>query len=478
MFSKIYLPVKIRTLLYTSILLFSCYSCKKTNSNVPASTSNIKDRSPQYTGVNLATSTGFSNRLFPGIYITLEKASELKLQVNQRSLIDADYRFWDPSKCYLDFNKDGRLDMFAFLTNFKDAPFGSANGKILLVDDIFGVTPKYKLTDANRRFMPRLKTGDFNNDGNLEVLFSVEEDHSLLNGTHGAPATFQLASVSKNGDIAYKQIGESVSIHGQSFGDVDKDGDLDILVWRLAYTNPTNQDLGSLPILYLNDGSNNFTQSNSFTQFSGLSTILPMQSNGKRKSYPATAVELFDVDGDGNLDILTSYTHNQESIWDWEFRHISTRVYWGNGTGIFDFVNRYTDLSVDYLAGLNVSTSINVNPLGFSFLDFDKDGDLDVITSATPDYGGFIIQLCENLGGRVFRDVTKVRFDIFSSIFPRNSQVLGTFPNFYEVRLYDKDSDGDFDIVPDYVATWGIWNFSLSQNLYWENNAGYFKLIK
>lgn len=456
------------------MLLIAC--SKDSNQQAPTRASNIIDKSPKFSSVNTLTSTASANRIFPGFYITLERASQGKLQINERTLFDADFRFWDASKCYLDYNGDGHLDLFALLTNFKDAPFGSNFGKIVLVDDFLGSSPKFKVIDANRKFSPRLKVIDLNKDGIYEVLFSAEEDHMLINGTNGTPAPFQIATIAKTGDISYKQVGESVSIHGQTYGDVDNDGDIDILVWRNAYTNPNNEDLGSLPILYLNDGSNNFTKTNSFSQFVGLSNILPLQPNGKRKNYASTAVELFDLDADGSLDILASYSHNQTTFPSWEYGHTSTRIYWGNGTGFFDVENRYTDLPVDYLVGLGISSNTNVTPLGFAFIDFDKDGDIDVLTTSTPNYGGYVIQLCENTGNRQFRDVTKQKFDFYSSIFPRNSQVAGTFPNFYELRIYDKDGDGDFDLVPDQVATWDIWQFTIAQNLYWENNGNSFKL--
>jgi hypothetical protein len=474
---KLHILRRVFLTIFIGFIFAACSKMEKP-SIVPPTTSipsNIVNKSPKYSGINSTTSSSFANQIFPGFYITVEKASKYKFQINEISPISADYRFWDPSKCYLDYNLDGKLDMMAFLTNFKDAPFASNFGKILLVDDFLGAAPKLKVVDANRKFMPRLKTIDLNNDGVFEVLFSAEEDHMLVNGTYGSPTSFQLATINNKGDITYKQIGEPVSIHGQSLGDVDKDGDLDILVWRSAYTNPNNEDLGSMPILYLNDGSNNFLKTDSFSQFKGLDKILPVQPNGKRKNYAASTVELFDVDGDGNLDILASYTHNQ-IVPTWEYNHISTRVYWGNGSGTFDFENRFSDLPLEYLQGLGIANNINVSPLGFSFVDFDKDGDIDILTVSTPNYGGYIIQLCENLGNRMFRDVTKEKFDTYNSIFPRNSQVRGTFPNFYELRIYDIDDDGDFDLVPNHVATWDIWEFSISQNLYWENTGNGFKI--
>lgn len=440
--------------------------------------SNIINKGPSYSTINAYTTNAIANKVFPGIYYTIDRASIQKLQINERYLFDADYRFWDPSKCYLDYNQDGFLDMFAFLTNFKDAPYGSNFGKYILVDDVFGPAPKIQQFEGNRRFMPRLKTMDLNKDGVYEVLFSAEDDHLLLNGTYGKPSPIQFAQISKRGDITFKEIGETVSIHGQGFGDIDNDGDIDIIVWRNAYTNINNEDLGSLPILYLNNGNNDFTKANSFKQFIGLENLIPMMPYGKRKNYSAIAVDLFDIDGDGNLDIIASSTHTQRAFQEWEYNHASTRVYWGSGNGFFDFEKKYTDLPIDYLNGLSIPGNVTVSPLGFSYFDYDKDGDFDIVTSSTPDYGGFIIQLCENQGNRKFTDVTKQKINIYSNIFTRNTQVPGSFPNFYELRIHDKDGDGDFDLVPDHVAIWDFWEFKISQDLYWENIGGTFTLKK
>jgi hypothetical protein len=437
---------------------------------------NIIDKSPSYTYPNSSTTNVYTDKFFPGYYLTLEKIGDKKYNVNPYNLLSADYRLWDPSKCYLDYNNDGRLDMFAFLTNFKDSPYASKNGKFLLVNDVLGDNPLKTYSDANVKFLPRLRTIDINKDGRMEVLFSSEEDHQLSDGSYGTPSAFQIISIDLSGNISIQKIGESVSIHGQAFGDIDSDGDIDIITWRNAYTNPTNIDLGSMPILYLNSGTGTFTQVDSFNYFKGLSQLLPVQSNGKRKNYSATAIELFDLDADGNLDLLVSLTHNQKNLPPSEYNHTSTRVYWGQGNGYFDFVNHFTDLPVDYLSNLNIDPNIYLTQLGFSFLDYDKDGDIDVITSSTPFYGGFIIQLCENKGSRKFQDVTKSKINSYHSMYPRGTQVPGTFPNFYGIRVYDKDNDGDYDLVPDHVAIWDIWSFPISQNLYWENQNGNFVL--
>jgi hypothetical protein len=110
--------------------------------------------------------------------------------------------------------------------------------------------------------------------------------------------------------------------------------------------------------------------------------------------------------------------------------------------------------------------------LGIGIFDYDNDGDFDIVSSVTPNYGGYLLQLYEQTNTREFLDVTSSKFDVFTESFPRNQGTDGDFPNFYYPRFYDKDNDGDFDIVPDGLATWGQHQYV--NNLYWENIGGQF----
>lgn len=433
-------------------------------------------RSPNYSLINQTTANATQDKLFPGIYITLERASQLNLNINQFNLINADYRFWDGNKAYIDYDNDGFLDMLALLVNFKDSPWGSNYGKYLLVNNVFSFSPEYFISDANYRFGSKMRSIDLNNDGQYEIIMGAEEDHELSDGSHASPKKSQIISISTSGDLSIAEFGEQISNHGQSFGDIDNDGDIDIISWRNSYTDISGVDVTPMPILYLNDGNNIFNQVNSFDHFKGLNNLLSF-NGGNRKSYYGTSVELFDVDSDGALDIIFSYSHNSipESWW---YGHLSTRIYWGDGSAHFDFENNFTDLPINYLNELNINPNVGISSLGFAFFDYDLDGKTDVFTISTPNYGGFILQLCKNLGDRKFEDVTSTTFDEYYSIFPRNTQQQNKFPNFYELRIYDKDGDGDFDLVPDKVAIWGLWEFPITQDLYWENISGTFKINK
>ncbi|MFM6938983.1 MAG: VCBS repeat-containing protein, partial [Aquirufa sp.] len=424
-------------------------------------------------GVNLTTRFAQNQKVFPGQYLTSPVAQKMGIQIGQYP--DAHiYNYWDPSKAYLDFNQDGRLDMFAFLTHSGPNVFGDAPGKVFLINDVWGPKPIITQHDCPTRFMPRLSTVDVDNDGRMEILFTSEDDHMLSNGTYGLPSQTKYAVISKEGNVTYKPFGEAISIHGQSFGDIDQDGDVDIVNWRNSLTNAVGKSYPSMPIFYLNDGKGNFETADVFQYIKGLDQIIKDLGYATR-SYGAQAIELFDVDGDNILDLLVSADHRIKVYEDWNYGHNTTRIYWGLGKGKFDFLNNYTDLPNNYTDDYNNASGGGTEPLGFSFLDFDKDGDIDIVSTITPDYGGYFLQLHENKGGKKFVDVTKERITGYFDRYDRRGNIpAGSFTNFYNIRFNDKDGDGDLDIVPDAVAIWGLWTTPLATNLYWENQGGKF----
>ena len=424
-------------------------------------------------GVNLTTKFAQNQRVFPGQYLTTPVAQKMGLQIGQYPDPNM-YNYWDPSKAYLDFNQDGRLDMFAFLTHSGTNNYGNLPGKVFLISDVWGPKPVITQHECSTRFMPRLSTIDVDNDGQMEVLFTSEDDHLLQNGTFGAPVQTKYAKISKEGAITYISFGEKVSIHGQTFGDIDNDGDVDVFNWRNPLGPLNEKKLPNMPIIYLNDGKGNFSNADNYQLIKGLDQIVKDLGYGYR-SYGTIAIELFDIDGDGNLDLLVGADHRIKTFPDWGYGHNTTRLYWGVGKGYFDFINSYTDLPNNYTDNYNSPTGGGMEPLGFSFFDYDQDGDIDILSTITPDYGGYVLQLHENKGGKKFVDVTKEKISGYIDRYVRNANApAGSFTNFYNIRFFDKDGDGDLDIVPDAVAIWGLWTTPLATNLYWENQGGKF----
>ena len=116
--------------------------------------------------------------------------------------------------------------------------------------------------------------------------------------------------------------------------------------------------------------------------------------------------------------------------------------------------------------------------IGFNFIDFNNDSKVDIVTSITPNYHGYMIQLHQNMGNNTFKDVTVDLVSNYNGILGGldKNGVDGDFPHFYAIRPYDYDGDGDLDLVPHKVACWNAYKYS--KNVYWEFNGGKFLLRK
>ncbi|MGE3880373.1 MAG: FG-GAP repeat domain-containing protein [Planctomycetota bacterium] len=128
-----------------------------------------------------------------------------------------------------------------------------------------------------------------------------------------------------------------------SLGDVDGDGDLDMIGTRSV--------LGP-PLLVLNDGRGYFAYATP--------THLPPDSVG------GTAIEFLDLDSDGDLDVVSSIP---PLPWNFFGRH---EVLLNDGSGHFT-----RDLSRRILA-----ESPNGRVYDFDGADFDHDGDIDLVESS------------------------------------------------------------------------------------------------
>ena len=170
-------------------------------------------------------------------------------------------------------------------------------------------------------------------------------------------------------------------------GDVDGDGDLDIF---FGNDNSPNQ-------LLLNDGRGRFTDATA----GRFVNVSPNASH---------SVNLGDIDGDGDLDILVG---NDD--------YLSNRVYLNNGLGSF------TDVTATALPPNAEFTQNQV------VADFDQDGDLDWFTIDSPGCHFYL-----NNGAGVFTDQSAIFLhNIPANIGERYQMASGA----------DIDNDGDTDVL-------------------------------
>lgn len=169
-------------------------------------------------------------------------------------------------------------------------------------------------------------------------------------------------------------------------GDVDGDGDLDLLTGNVT---------GNTVSLLRNAGNGTFGAATSITVGTG-----------------PTDLALADVDGDGDLDLLASnYTDNT----------VSVRV--NNGTGTFSGTQ-------------NVAMPANTGPDQLALGDVDGDGDLDLLVGTSLNLT-YAVTLRLNGG-----DATGSNTGIFSG-----GQSITVSGEAHGVALADVDGDGDLDVL-------------------------------
>jgi hypothetical protein len=319
------------------------------------------------------------------------------------------------ARAYGDFDKDGDMDIIAVASNSNgttgvDVEYFKNNTFQFNKDQTVFAAGAPKMLNGKKVIV-----GDFDKNGWLDVLivgtgfdripYSGEKVKILLN---------------TNGTFTTKELNLNSEYYGSiTAGDVDNDGDLDLFI-------TTNQSISKFMI---NDGKANFTYD--------------------KDLYPNTlynkgffASELYDMDNDGFLDLVTAgHEHNGAA----------STVFFGNASGTYLTTKMATLTAV---ADFGIIVDID-------FIDYDKDGKKDILITRTGDgkekqgyYVGYYLQLLKN-NGNSFTDVTKIAL-------LNNSSISAKWINW--IRILDIDNDGDLDITTD----------DKMYKLVWTNNNGIF----
>jgi hypothetical protein len=299
---------------------------------------------------------------------------------------------WGAGCCFLDYDRDGQLDLFvANYVNFDPAhapkpgqaaycmyndipvpcgPLGFAGGTNILyhnrgngtfadVSEESGIArPRgpSSMVFVGKNWQPSGSYGmgaaaaDFDNDGWPDIYVACDSAPSLLY-RNNHDRTFREIAVSAG--CALDENGVSLSGMGVAVGDFDADGWLDI-----ARTNFSEQ----VTTLYRNYGNGGFEDA---SIRAGL---------GVNRKYLGFGVGFFDFDNDGWKDLFLANGHVYSQIADRKL-HLSYKepkvLYRNLGNG------RFADFSA------KAGPAIRAENLGrgCAFGDFDNDGDVDVIVN-------------------------------------------------------------------------------------------------
>ncbi|MCA8952736.1 MAG: VCBS repeat-containing protein, partial [Planctomycetes bacterium] len=276
-----------------------------------------------------------------------------------------------------DVDTDGDLDLIVPASGLP-----SAQNRLYLNDGAGGfsdVTASHVPLAFERTMCGAL--GDVDGDGDLDFVAgnSGQQNRLYLNDGTGVFADH----------TASRFPADSAATNCVAFGDVDGDGDLDVVFGNSGQANR----------LYANDGSGNFVDVSAGRLPAG--------------AFVATAVVFADVDRDGDLDLVFAAVGQN-------------RLHLNDGSGTF------SDATATRMPAVS-DTSASV-----AAADFDEDGDLDLLIANTENtFSGVLGQqnrLLLNDGLGTFTDATSLRLPV------DQQQSIA-------LAVGDVDSDGDLDVV-------------------------------
>ena len=281
---------------------------------------------------------------------------------------------WNTGCCFVDYNRDGLLDLF--VANYVDldlattpaagsGPFCQWKGIPVMCGPRglpAGINILYRnngdgtftdVSEASGVSRPRghygftALTGDFNNDGWPDIYVACDSTPSIL-FRNNHDGTFTDKAVEAG--CAFNDDGKEQAGMGAAAGDYDCDGMLDIFKTNFSDDTAT---------LYRNEGDGTFRDA---TFESGL---------GKNTQYLGWGCGFVDVDNDGWLDIFQAnghvYPELERAGADVPFRE-KKLLYRNLRNGRFE--------DVSSRAGSDVSARHSSR--GVAFGDFDNDGDVDI----------------------------------------------------------------------------------------------------
>ncbi|MEM7156171.1 MAG: CRTAC1 family protein [Myxococcota bacterium] len=334
-----------------------------------------------------------------------------------------------PGVALLDYDGDGDLDMY-----ISNGP-GAANSlyKNLLEQtgtvefhDV-GVASGSDLTDQDS---DGVCYGDIDNDGDPDLLVLGAEEPNRLLENQGDGTFADITGLSEIG-------GGNMMGTSCSFGDVDGDGLLDVVVAN-AYTDFTQQ----APIfvepyagnqhnqLFMNEGDGVFTD---VSAVSGIQETTGFSPPADGEATITWAIALVDIDQDGDLDLVQA--DDQAAVAP-EFAGGVDRglihIFDNDGTG------QFTDITLD------TQTNLQGQWMSLSFGDLDCNGEIDIFGSNIGDYMPIPIMPFYSLGDSASRWLLQQPDGTFSD--PGvGSTVASVFG--WGSQIYDYDNDGDDDII-------------------------------
>jgi hypothetical protein len=289
-------------------------------------------------------------------------------------------RRWNTGCAFLDYDRDGWLDLF--IANYIDfdpktvpvpegglclykglqvacGPPGLQGGKNILFhnnrDGTFtDVSEKAGIWNTPGTYGLGVLVSDFDNDGWPDIYVANDSSSAALYHNNG-DGTFREIAIEAG--VAFSADGKTQAGMGVAAADYNGDERFDIVKTNFA---------GDTPSLYRNLGHNFFEE------------VTYQSGRGRNTRFLGWGVGFLDFDNDGLADILLANGHVYPEVGesDVESGYRQRKVLYRNlGNG------RFADVSLDGGAGILEA----VPARGCAFGDFDNDGDIDVVVNCIND---------------------------------------------------------------------------------------------
>jgi hypothetical protein len=301
-------------------------------------------------------------------------------ETTKRAGLESTRKRWGSGCAFLDYDRDGRLDVFAAnyidldlsttpvpesgLCRYKGVPVacgppGLTGGRNVLFRNkgegrFEDVSEPSGIAGASGTYGLGVSTLDFNGDGWIDIYVANDSNPSALY-RNNRDGTFTDIAVAAG--CAYSQDGKPQAGMGVAVGDYNRDGRMDIFKTNFA---------GDTSTMYANAG-NGLCEDRTFA--AGI---------GRNTRWLGWGVAFLDLDLDGWLDLFLVNGHVYPEV-----EQLKTEagyrqrkvVYRNNGSGRFD----------DVTERLGPPVTIPKAGRGAAFADYDNDGDVDVLVNNVHD---------------------------------------------------------------------------------------------